>query len=62
MGATGPRSGKIYKKNLEPKTINSFYPTTNTSTNIFEILATNDDDDSKSIINNNINHKQMETA
>ena len=39
-----------------------FYPNTNTSTNTFALLATNDDDYDKKIITSNITHKQMETA
>ena len=54
--------GKIDKKNIEPATVNSLYPTTNNTTNRFAILATNDDYDKKTIIINNRANKQMETA
>ena len=62
LGETGPRSGTIDKKNIRPTTVNSFYPTTNTSTNRFLLLATNDDNDNKKIITNSRTHKNMETA
>ena len=50
LGVTGPRSGKIDHKNLEPTTVNSLYPTKHNTTNIFSLLATTDDDDKKTII------------
>ena len=62
LGETGPILGKIDNINLEPTTVNSFYPTTNTSTNRFSLLATNDDNDDKKIITNSRTHKNMETA
>ena len=49
--------GKINKENLAPTAVNALYPNTNTSTNIFALLATNDDYDDKKIITNNITHK-----
>ena len=55
LGATGSRSVKIDKQNLEPNTVNLFYPTKHNTNNRFALLATtddNDDDDKTTIIKN----------
>ena len=62
LGATGPRLGKTDNKNLEPTTVNSLYPTTNNSTNIFALLSTNNYVYHKKIIISNRTHKNIETV
>ena len=53
---------EIDKKNIEPATVNSLYPTTNNSTNIFALLSTNNYDYHKKIIISNRTHKNIETV
>ena len=64
LGATGLRTDKIDKHNLEPTSVDSLYPTQQNNCNIFVLLTTDEDydGDNKTTIINNQTPKTMEAA